>query len=313
MMPQSVLDPAGPQAARIGHLSWVFLVVCALTYVVVMAFLALAVRHGRRRAHADQGGDESGLTRAVTLATAATVAILFVLLGASVVTGKAVARHPDPDALRIRVTGHQWWWQVEYQDPAADQRFETANEIHVPVGRAVVFVVSSADVIHSFWVPNLHGKIDLIPTHENTIWMRADREGVFRGQCAEFCGLQHANMALLVIAEAPAAFEAWRRRQVEDARPPGAPEEVHGQAVFTAACAVCHAIRGTPAGSRAAPDLTHLASRRTLAAGTLPNTRGHLAAWIVDPQALKPGNAMPQNPLPAADLQALLAYLGSLD
>jgi cytochrome c oxidase subunit 2 len=177
----------------------------------------------------------------------------------------------------------------------------------------VIFIVTSTDVIHSFWVPNLHGKVDLIPTHENTVWIRADRAGTFRGQCAEFCGLQHANMGLVVVAEPPAAFEAWRRAQVAPARPPDTPEKASGEALFTSLpCALCHTIRGTPAGGRTGPDLTHLATRRTIAAGTLPNTRGHLAAWIVDPQGVKPGNAMPQNLMAAADLLALVDYLGSL-
>jgi cytochrome c oxidase subunit 2 len=174
-------------------------------------------------------------------------------------------------------------------------------------------MLTSTDVIHSFWVPSLHGKMDLIPTHQNTIWMRADRPGAFRGQCAEFCGLQHANMGLLVVAEPPAEFEAWRRAQVAPARVPHTPDEVRGQAAFTSLpCALCHSIRGTPAGGRTGPDLTHLATRRTIAAGTLPNTRGHLAGWIVDPQGIKPGNAMPQSLLEPDDLQALVSYLGSL-
>jgi cytochrome c oxidase subunit 2 len=309
---QSALDSAGPQAARIEHLWWVFLGVCSLVYVLVLVFLALALRRGRR-GKGTVPGSERRLTRIVATATAASVVTLFILLTADVTTGRALSRHGDPEALHIKVTGHQWWWQVQYQEGSPDQQFETANEIHIPVGRPVVFSLTSTDVIHSFWVPSLHGKMDLIPTHQNTLWLRADRAGTFRGQCAEFCGLQHAHMKLLVVAEPPAAFEAWRRAQTEPGRTPDTPEEKQGQAVFTSLpCALCHRIRGTPAGGRTGPDLTHLAARRTIAAGTLPNTRGHLAAWILDPQGIKPGNPMPPNLVSAADLQAMLTYLGSL-
>ena len=308
---QSALEAAGPQAARIAHLWWVFLAVCAAVYVVVMAVLAMALRRGRRSELARTG--DGRLTRAVAAGTGATVVILLVLLVASEATGRALAERHDPRALYVHITGHQWWWQVTYQDPSPDQQFETANEIHIPVGRPVVFILTSTDVIHSFWVPRLHGKIDLIPTHENTIWIRADEPGTFRGQCAEFCGLQHANMGLLVVAEPAAQFEDWRRAQVAPARVPDTPSQIHGQAVFTSLpCLVCHTVRGTPAGGRTAPDLTHLAARRTLAAGTLPNTTGHLAGWILDPQSAKPGNAMPATQVAAADLPDLLDYLGSL-
>jgi cytochrome c oxidase subunit II len=309
---QSALEAAGPQAARIAHLWWVFLAVCVVVYVLVMAVLALALRRGRRSSECARTADAQ-LTRAVGLGTAVTVVVLLVLLAASAGTGRALAERHDPSALYVRITGHQWWWQVTYQDPSPDQQFETANEIHIPVGRPVVFMVTSTDVIHSFWVPRLHGKIDLIPTHENTIWIRADEPGTYRGQCAEFCGLEHAKMGLLVVAEPPAQFEQWRRAQVAPAREPDNAARVHGQAVFTSLpCVVCHTVRGTPAGGRTAPDLTHLGSRRTLAAGTLPNTKGHLAGWILDPQSAKPGNAMPATLIAAADLPDLLDYLGSL-
>jgi cytochrome c oxidase subunit 2 len=308
---QSALQAAGPQAARIAHLWWVFVAVCALVYLVVMAFLLVALQRGRRSEPGRTA--DAGLTRAVAIGTGVTVLVLFVLLVASEGTSRALAERHDPSALYIRVTGHQWWWQVTYQDPSPDQQFDTANEIHIPVGRPVVFILTSTDVIHSFWVPRLHGKIDLIPTHENTIWIRADEPGTYRGQCAEFCGVQHAHMALLVVAEPAAQFETWRRGQVAPAREPDTPSRVHGQAVFTSLpCLVCHTVRGTPAGGRTAPDLTHLATRSTLAAGTLPNTPGHLAGWILDPQAVKPGNAMPMTLMAAADVPDLLDYLGSL-
>jgi cytochrome c oxidase subunit II len=177
----------------------------------------------------------------------------------------------------------------------------------------VLLRLTSHDVIHSFWVPNLQGKRDLIPGHETSLWLQADHPGVFRGQCAEFCGHQHAHMAFLVIAEPPDQFAAWLEQQRRPAVPPTDAASKRGQEVFlSGACVLCHAIQGTAALADVAPDLTHVAGRRTIAAGTLPNSRGHLAGWIVDPQQIKPGNKMPPNNLGGQDLQALLAYLGSL-
>jgi cytochrome c oxidase subunit 2 len=202
---------------------------------------------------------------------------------------------------------------VQYLDPVASQRVTTANEIHIPVGRPVVLTLKSHDVIHSLWVPNLAGKKDLIPGHETTLALRADRPGRYRGQCAEFCGYQHGKMGLLVIAEPPETFAAWLEAQRRTPPPPTDPLPQRGQQVFLAGtCAMCHAIQGTSAFGRVAPDLTHIASRPTLAAATLPNRPGYRAGWIVDSQSLKPGNHMPPNPLNPPDLQALLAYLESL-
>jgi cytochrome c oxidase subunit 2 len=183
----------------------------------------------------------------------------------------------------------------------------------VPVGLPVVLELRSSDVIHSFWVPNLGVKRDMIPGEETSVWFQADSAGVYRGQCAEFCGHQHAKMAVLVIAEPADSFRAWLARQRDTAATPVDSLAQRGQEVFlSTSCVMCHAIQGTPAGSRVGPNLTHLAGRRTLAAGTLPNTRGNLAGWIVDPQRIKPGARMPPNSLEPDDLQALLAYLESL-
>jgi cytochrome c oxidase subunit 2 len=202
---------------------------------------------------------------------------------------------------------------VRYEDPQASRSLTTANEIRIPVGRPVRLKLSSRDVIHSFWVPNLHGKKDLVPGHQTLTWFQADTPGVYRGQCAEFCGQQHAKMGMLVIAEPPERFAAWYERQLLPAAEPADSVAAAGQRLFLAkGCVLCHAVRGTPAGSRLGPDLTHLASRLTIAAGTLPNTRGHLAGWVVDPQRLKPGVRMPPNQLAPAELHALLGYLESL-
>ncbi len=311
---QSVLDPAGPQAARIADLWWLMLAVCAAVFLAVMVALLLAIF--RRRAaeaplYPDPPSPESHrrLTWAVAVATGITVVILFGLLVASVTTGRATSALAG-EPVTLKVIGHQWWWEVHYTDPVPSQRVLTANEIHIPVGRPVLLELTSSDVIHSFWVPNLHGKRDLIPGHRNALWLRADRPGVYRGQCAEFCGLQHAHMALFVVAEAPERFRAWLEAQRRPAAAPRNPRELRGmQLVERLPCANCHTIRGTLASGKTGPDLTHLASRRSLAAGTLPNTRGHLAGWILDPQTIKPGNYMPATSLGSEDLQSVLSYL----
>jgi cytochrome c oxidase subunit II len=242
-----------------------------------------------------------------------TVIVLFVMLGRSVLTGYALDQLPTEDALEIEVTGHQWWWQVHYRDADPSQGITTANEIHIPVGRPVVLALASSDVVHSFWVPSLHGKRDLVPGHVNTLTLRADRPGVYRGQCAEFCGQAHALMALWVVAEPAAAFEAWRAAQRKTPPAPETPETKRGQQVFLGGpCVLCHTVAGTSAQSNAGPDLTHFASRKSLAAASLPNTRGHLAGWLLNAQSLKPGSTMPNIGLSADDLHALIAYLETL-
>jgi cytochrome c oxidase subunit 2 len=261
----------------------------------------------------DDPARERRMAMAVASAAGATVATLVAVLFLSFGSGKRLTGTPPPDAIQIRVTGRQWFWDVEYRDSLPSRWATTANEIHVPVGRPVVFQLRSTDVIHSFWVPNLGVKRDMIPGQETSIWFQADTPGVYRGQCAEFCGYQHAKMSFLVVAEPPDRFAVWLDRQRDTARTPTDSLARRGQEVFLAStCVMCHAIQGTPAGSRVGPNLTHLASRRTIAAGTLPNTRGHLAGWIVDPQQIKPGVRMPPNALAPDDLQALLAYLESL-
>ena len=181
------------------------------------------------------------------------------------------------------------------------------------MGRPVELLLTSADVIHSLWVPELHGKRDLIPAYGRRLRIQADHAGIYRGQCAEFCGYQHAKMGLLIIAEPEPVFAAWQNVQRQSARTPSNELEARGQQVFlSGTCVMCHTVQGTPAGGKVAPDLTHLAGRRTLASGTLPNTRGDLAAWILDPQTIKPGTNMPANPMSPQDLEALLAYLRSL-
>jgi cytochrome c oxidase subunit 2 len=207
--PQSALDPAGPQAGRITSLWWLMFWVCLAIFVIVSAFTLLAAfRRRPEKNHTVSPDGEKNLTRAVAAAVGATVIILFVFLVVSYRVGRRISSPAGADAITIKVTGNQWWWKIEYEDPVPSNMVTTANEIHIPVGRPVQFKLTSRDVIHSFWVPNLHGKRDLIPGHEATLWLQADREGIYRGQCAEFCGHQHAHMAFAVIAEPAAAFEA---------------------------------------------------------------------------------------------------------
>jgi cytochrome c oxidase subunit 2 len=290
-------------------------VAAVVVFVLVMAGLLWAAFRRRNVAEPpDQPAQDRPLRTAVLLATGLTMVTLFAFLVSDISAGRALTTNPGNDAIQIRVTGHQWWWEIQYRDSLPQKWATTANEIHVPVGRPVVLELRSSDVIHSFWAANLSGKRDLIPGDENSLWFQADSAGVYRGVCAEYCGLEHAKMAFLVVAEPPDLFARWLARQRDTAQTPTTPEARRGQEVFLASsCVMCHAIAGTPAGSRVGPDLTHLASRQTIAAGTLRNTRENLSGWILDPQAVKPGVRMPSTPMSAADLQALLTYLESLE
>jgi cytochrome c oxidase subunit II len=313
---QSVLDPAGPQALHLFNLGNFLYVTAAVVFVLVMAALGVALVRGRRRGGPDFSEEaEQRARRVVGGAVGVTLAVLLVFLVVSFLTGRAYAVTPvSGRPLQISVVGHQWWWEVQYADSVNSRSLTTANEIHLPVGRTVILKMTSHDVIHSFWVPNLAGKKDLVPGYSTTTWLRADRPGIYRGQCAEFCGHQHALTGLLVIAEPPAQFARWYDAQLADAMPPTDTVASTGKNVFLGAhgCVLCHTVRGTAAGGTVGPDLTHLASRRTLAAATVPNTRGWLGGWVMDPQGIKPGAKMPPNDMRPDELQALLAYLQSL-
>jgi len=248
---------------------------------IVSALAALAgISRGRR---GTATATDSRLAAFVAAAGGISIVTLLALLTQSVLTGRALDTLRSPDALRIRITGNQWWWDVQYDAPQPSLRVTTANEIHLPIGRTIVFDLRSTDVIHSLWIPNLQGKIDLIPGRLNAMWLRADTPGIYRGQCAEYCGLQHAKMALVVVAEPPDEFERWLAANRQPAPEPSTQVQERGRGVVESGpCALCHAITGTQAGGRMGPDLTHVASRSTLAAGSIPNTRGHMAAWIAD-------------------------------
>lgn len=313
---QSVLSPAGAHASSIHRLWLLMLWTTSAVFITVLVFVAVAVLRGVRHAAAGEHNttvSDRSLSRTVAGATALTVAILLVLLVASVWTGRSVASLRAESAVSIAVTGHQWWWEFEYEDAVPSRRVRTANELHLPTRRPIVLKVTSRDVIHSFWLPNLQGKRDLIPGYTTALWMDVDRPGVFRGQCAEFCGLQHAHMAFTVVAEPESDFDRWLDTMRRPAPEPSGAIERRGREVFMASrCAGCHTVRGTEANGQVAPDLTHIATRSTLGAGTLPNTREHLEQWLRDPQEKKPGNQMPPHPLTADDMQSLVAWLETL-
>jgi cytochrome c oxidase subunit II len=330
---QHALFPAGAQAAHIAKLWDFYFVTSVVVCALVCGAVLLAVvrrRESLRRAptaptltpdatqraavsNAIDPAAESRRKRRVIASTVATAIALIVLLAESVLTGSALDALKTDGAVHVELVGRQWWWSVRYLDDTPAGTFVTANELHIPVGVPVVLHLSAADVIHSFWAPNLHGKRDLIPGHDTSVSLRADRPGRYRTQCAEFCGIAHAEMALWIVAEAPAAFEAWKQRQRTAAAAPSTAEQRRGQERFmTGQCVVCHAISGTDARAGVGPDLSHVASRLSLAAATIPNTHAHLTRWIADSQAIKPGNRMPPVALAPDELRDLVAYLEAL-
>jgi cytochrome c oxidase subunit II len=318
---QSALNAAGPQAERIAALWWLFFWVCTIIFVLVVVALLFALYRGRARSAAESSAPaialdwsrEAGIHRRIFGLIVITAVILFAFLLATEMTARSLASLTSSGGVTIELTGYRWWWRARYLDSVPERIVVTANEIHIPVGKPVLINLYSRDVIHSLWVPELHGKRDLIPGHPNALWIKADRPGRYDGQCAEFCGMQHAHMRLIVVADPPDRFDAWLDAQRATAQAPADDAAKRGMDVFLkGSCAMCHSIQGTDANGQVAPDLTHIASRATLAAGTLPNTPGHLAGWIIDPQHVKPGAAMPPNSLSAEDLQALLAYLKGL-
>jgi cytochrome c oxidase subunit II len=311
---QSMTTPLSDQARSIDGIWRLMLWVCGAVYVLVLLALGAAVVHGRRNAlRAAPARRERGVAVGLVMWTVVIGLILAGLSTASFLVDRELLPEAGEAALRIRITGHQWWWQVEYPDADPSRLLVTANQLHLPLGRPVRLELASADVIHSLWIPALQGKRDLIPGRRTELSVTAREAGRFRAQCAEFCGLQHAHMAMEVAVDPAPAFEAWRAQQLQPAGPPRDARAQQGLQVFLQrGCGNCHTVRGTPAAGRVAPDLTHLAARRLLAAGSMPFNRGWLAAWIADPQQRKPGNHMPVIPLEPAELDALLAYLTQL-
>jgi cytochrome c oxidase subunit 2 len=301
----SIVDPKGHEARHVAGAWWLMFGLAAAVYAVVAGLIVIAVVRGRR----DDSERTSRLNDNAFIVIGGLAVPLAILGIISVVTVRTAVtvREPAPaGALRVDIIGHDWWWEIRYPDTG----IVTANELHVPVGRRVDAKIHTADVIHSFWVPQITGKMDAIPGQANRLPFTAEQAGVYRGECAEFCGIQHANMNFLVVAEEPTRFAQWEQTEAQAAGLPMSDQGERGRVVFEReACAGCHTIRGTSAAGSLGPDLTHVGGRRTLGAGTVPNTTGNLAGWIADAQAIKPGNKMPPMVLSPDDLLALVRYL----
>lgn len=305
----SVLEPRGPGAARVEPLWWLMFWISSVVFLVVLVMIAMAIR--RRGQIGEPLVEESPRWGNRFVVVAGVVIPWLILTSVFLVSLKVMqglASEGDNEALTIRVDGRMWWWDVFYPGGV-----RTANEIHIPAGEPVRVRLTASDVIHSFWVPQLQVKIDMIPGKTNEMWLQADKPGRYRGQCAEYCGIQHANMLFYVVAEPQADFHAWLANEARPAPAPVAPAAIRGRDVYLgSSCFGCHAVRGTTASSEFGPDLTHLARRETIASGILENNRENLRRFIVEPQTVKPGDTMPPTSFSEEDLAALLDYLEGL-
>ena len=309
----SSLAPQGPDSIRVANLGWWMFAIAGVVLTVVTVLLLIAIfrrRSGGPITDPTLPGDRKALTWVLIGGGVVPALVLAAVMGFSISVENSNLSEATNQMPVIEVIGHQWWWEVRYPQYG----FTTANEIYIPAGQTVMFKLTTADVIHSFWVPQLHPKLDMIPGQTNTLTLKADQPGIYRGECAEFCGEQHAHMDLLVIAVPADQYTAWAAKEQQPAPNPveGSLEKEGQQAFLGSSCVYCHTIRGTNASGNLGPDLTHLASRQTIGAGTLPNTPGNLAGWIINSQSVKPGNRMPPMDLSPDQLQALLAYLKTL-
>lgn len=314
----SALTPHGTGAARIASLWWVMFWLGTAIFLLVVSVLIAALLRGRRGTSMtppDSTGGDTGRNWPIFGGIVLPLVVIGAVFGFSIYTLAAVENPQTKVPIKIEIVGRRWWWEVKYPD----QGITTANEIHLPVGTPVQIQLQSADVIHSFWVPELHGKMDLIPTRINSLTLQANQTGVYRGQCAEFCGLQHAHMGFMVVVQSQQDFDSWTKAQQQPAAPPTEQTAIQGQQVFmNAGCVFCHTVKGLDdkeidrSSVDLGPDLTHLASRLTIAGASATNNKGSLAGWVVDAQHVKPGSLMPENYLNPQDLQNLLAYLETL-
>jgi cytochrome c oxidase subunit II len=324
----STLDPQGPVPDRAAGLFWFMFVISAVVVLVVTGLILIGAL---RRTHPSPSNPDRiprWSTRMIVLGGVVLPVAILSLLWVLTLHDMAANSEPDrPTALTVEVVAIQWWWEVRYPEFGG---LVTANEVHIPAGQPVRLLLTTKDVIHSFWVPQVMGKMDTITGRVNETWMQADRPGIYRGQCAEYCGAQHANMALYVVAHRPADFQAWVARERRAAAASTDAEAAEGREVFVSSpCAACHTIRGVsqarqigqtfrfdqnrPFTAAYGPDLTHFGSRLSIGAGTVPNTRGNLGGWLIDAQTIKPGSRMPPIQLSGDELQALIAYLESLE
>jgi cytochrome c oxidase subunit 2 len=308
-----MLRPASRPAHTLSVLGWWLLAISIVVTVIIGVLVLIpAIRHRGNTLAGTPLVNTPARTRWIIIGLGLTALILLGTFAYSmVVMGETV--HPsERPALTIEIVGHRWWWEARYPRTPTSNGFATANELHIPVGVPVRLELASADVIHSFWVPRLHGKIDVIPGVHNQFWIRADSAGRYRGQCAEYCGLQHSNMAVYVTAQSADRFRSWLAAESRPAPTPRGDEEERGLRQFLRSCALCHTVRGTAAKGVVGPDLTHVASRETLAAGALNNTRGNLAGWVVNAPSIKPGTLMPRVDLEPRELHDVVAYLETL-
>jgi cytochrome c oxidase subunit 2 len=316
---QSVFGNAGADDQQFLTLFAIFMAVCTVMYLAVIAFLIAGILRRRRAGEANvvetgRHHRSDPLMRVGLIGWGAVVSIGLVALAiASFFTDRSIAKSAAHEQLSITVTGNQWWWDVVYNSADASKTLHTANELHIPVGIPTRIMLRSNDVIHSFWLPSLAGKQDLIPGRETDITIVAKRTGIYRGQCAEYCGTQHANMAFAVNVDSHTDFIKWWQQQLQPAPAPATPLAQAGyNYIAQHQCSMCHNISGTPVGGQVGPDLTHFASRRTLAAGRKPMSERNLHDWINDPQSVKPGTKMPKIPMQANDVKAVVAYLETL-
>lgn len=316
---QSTWNTQGPAASRIAPLMWATCILFLLVSAIMWALLIIpAIRnHGTLEEHApvDIGGGQGWVALGGLLIPMIVLTGFFVM---GLVVLESFPIH-DPDNTKvlkpdILVIGHQWWWEVHYLDGAPDQRFETANEIHIPAGKPVTMEVESQDVNHAFWVPSLGGKIDMIPGHPNFMRIEASHPGNYVGECAEYCGVQHAHMRLLVVAQTPAAYRQWVQLMLQPGHAPTTPAAIAGEQVFlSGSCSLCHSVRGTLAGGQVAPDLTHIGSREYIGTDSFPNNTAYLEAWVTHAQSFEPGVLMPDmTEFTGVQLRDLVAYLQQL-
>ncbi|HEU4708818.1 MAG TPA: cytochrome c oxidase subunit II [Methylophilaceae bacterium] len=313
----SYLHTYGPAGDPVTRLNWGLIAISCAVSIIIGLLVLLAVFRKRPPASPDAQGrmplgrGGNGLPW-IYIGVGISTVVLFAVGIWNAVTLAAVSEPDRKPAITVEITAHQWWWEARYRGDSPTQIFVTANEIHIPVGQPVLFKLASDDVIHSFWIPQLGGKTDVIPGQVNLAWLQADKPGTYRGQCGEYCGAQHAHMAMYVVAEEPEKFAQWRADQLANAAAPSETQAQLGHDAFIQNCSVCHTVRGTMAQGRLGPDLTHLMSRGTIAAGLLDNNEGSLNGWIANPQALKPGTHMPRILLQPEELHDVVAYLQTL-
>jgi cytochrome c oxidase subunit 2 len=323
--PQTTLRGHGLAAIRISHLAWFMTILFLAVSLIMWTLLATAFykRRGTLAEHAPIDSEGGEIWIAIGgLAVPFVILTLLFVLGLSLLSDFPIHGMRGPMAVsaaealkpEIRITGHQWWWQIDYLNSDPSKEFTTANELHLPAGRPMYIEVVTKDVMHSLWIPALHGKVDMIPGLANYILIQSSEPGTYEGQCAEYCGEQHAHMRLLAIVQEPAEYEAWLQQQRQPGADPKTPDEIAGESIFLSSpCIACHQVRGTTAAGTLGPDLTHIGSRQLIGADSFPNNNAYLEAWITNAQSLKPGCLMPNLPqFNGPQLLDLVAYLRQL-